>query len=166
MPAASTILQPPKFSSKKRSKWGFVGSAAANWNCLPNANQMNCADVSFNQCQLRRECGWPFHRADQPPECEQLEIEDLEVRRIGRAHLAHPGGPENGRKLDVEDAFTPKPITLHPVEKQMKSNRKVRVFGLHGLFGTRQHARRHGGVGPLFDQDERPRQAVGAVAIE
>ena len=152
MPAASTILQPPKFSSKKRSKWGFVGSAAANWNCLPNANQMNCADVSLNQCQLRRECGWPFRRADQPSGCEQLETEDLEVRRIGRAHLAHPGDPENGRKLGVEE--------------QMKSNRKVRVFGLHGLFGTRQHARRHGGVGPLFDQDERPRQAVGAVAIE
>ena len=45
-------------------------------------------------------------------------------------------------------------------------NREVGVFGFHGFVGRGQHARRHRGVGALFDEDERAGQPVGAVAVE
>src|ERR1700722_2717588 len=46
------------------------------------------------------------------------------------------------------------------------SNCKIRVFRLHGFRRREQHAGSEGGVGALFDEDERAGQAVGGIPVE
>ena len=49
---------------------------------------------------------------------QQLETEEVKVNGVGGEHLAHAGGPKDGRKLRVEDPFAAELMALHPVEEQ------------------------------------------------